>query len=68
MRTGAQTVETSNAATARGKIFKADHPRAVDAYIHYFGGRAADDVSPEKDLCGEGFLDAFAGRGGNPFD
>ena len=35
-------------------LFKADHPRAIDRYIDYFGGVATAD-----DPCGEAFLDTL---------
>lgn len=57
-----QRFETPSAAPA-GKLFKADHPRAIDRYIDYFGGRPAAGTPLENDPCGEGFLDALAGRG-----
>lgn len=61
-----QAFETPGLPTVRLPIVKADHPRAIDSYIDYFGGRLAADVSPENDPCGEGFLDAFARPGGAP--
>lgn len=62
-RAVAQTFETPSRATTHGKLFKADHPRVIDASIDYFGGRLAAGMSPESDPCGEGLLDALAGRG-----
>lgn len=65
-KAAARAFETPSLPTVRLQIFKANHPRAIDSCIDYFGGRLAADVSPENDPCGEGFLDAFAGQGGAP--
>jgi hypothetical protein len=43
--------------TVRRVLFKRDHPRAIDEYISYFGGPAAE--STIGDPCGEGLLDCF---------
>ncbi len=59
-KAAARGFETPSLPTVRLQIFKADHPRAVDSYIDYFGGRLAANVSPENDPCGEGLLDALA--------
>lgn len=61
-----QTFKPPTPGTVSRKLFKADHPRATDSCIDYFGGRPAADISPENDPCGEGFLDAFARQGGAP--
>lgn len=49
-------------ALARRKLFKLDRPRAIDSYIDYFGGRPAADIPRANDPCGEGLLNALAGR------
>lgn len=46
------------------QILKADHTRAIDRYIDYFGGWPAATISPERDPCGERFLDAVLARRG----
>ncbi len=35
----AQPFKTPSSATSRWTLFKTDHPRAIDRYIDYFGGR-----------------------------
>jgi hypothetical protein len=45
-------VKPRKLAGKRRKLFKADHPRAIDRYIDYFGG-------PSSDPCGEALLDCF---------
>ncbi len=42
-----------------GRLFKADHPRAIDRYIDYFGGAGG---SPAADPCGERLLDLLDRR------
>ena len=39
-------------------LFKADHARAIDRYIDYFGGAPA--AADEADACGESLLDRLA--------
>lgn len=41
---------------------KADHPRAIDRSIDYFGERLVPGGVPENDPCGERFLDALAAQ------
>lgn len=59
-KTVARTFETQSPPTARGKLFKADRPRAIDRYINYFGGQPVARVSPGDDPRGERLLGALA--------
>ncbi len=42
---------------------KVDHPRVIDRYIDYFGGRPAAGVSFANDPCGEGLLMSLPAEG-----
>jgi hypothetical protein len=45
-------------AEVRDLLYKADHPRAIDRYIDFFGdGASTDDAG---DRCGELFLESLA--------
>ena len=50
---------SSRAREARRLFFKADHPRAIDQYIDYFGGAGAS-AAVGDDLCGETLLERLA--------
>ena len=41
-------------------FFKADHPRAIDRYIDYFGGAGSAGAAAADDLCGETLLERLA--------
>jgi hypothetical protein len=46
---------------AHPRLFKSDHPRAIDRYIDYFEGTPPFHAEPEGgDACGEGFLERLA--------
>jgi hypothetical protein len=45
-------------AEARDLLYKADHPRAIDHHIDFFGDGALSDV--DCDGCGELFLESLA--------
>jgi hypothetical protein len=42
-------------------LFKADHPRAIDGYIDFFG--TGEAPGPTGDPCGEGLLDVLGEDG-----
>ena len=44
---------------ARHLFFKADHPRAIDEHIDYFGGAGGASATGD-DLCGETLLERLA--------
>lgn len=44
----------------RHLLFKADHPRAIDRYIDYFGGAGGVSVERDEDVCGETVLERLA--------
>lgn len=44
-------------AEAREQLYKADHPRAIDRHIDFFGDGVMSDVG---DGCGELFLESLA--------
>ena len=44
---------------ARRLFFKADHPRAIDQYIDYFGGAGGASAAGD-DLCEETLLERLA--------
>jgi hypothetical protein len=57
----------SNAALAPSRpreghrlFFKADHPRAIDRYIDYFGGVGGYPAALGNDRCGETLLERLA--------
>ncbi len=60
---GAPSVRVSRARDARGvtraTLFKADHPRAIDLHIDYFGSPRTEGAA---DPCGEAFLDSLMDR------
>src|SRR6267143_4963136 len=45
---------------ARELLFKPDHPRAIDQYIHYFGGGDEAAAETDGDRCGETLLERLA--------
>jgi hypothetical protein len=45
---------------ARRLFFKADHPRAIDQYIDYFGGAGGASAAAGDDVCGETRLERLA--------
>jgi hypothetical protein len=45
---------------ARPSLFKADHPRAIDRYIDYFGGVNEARTASEDDACGDTLLERLA--------
>jgi hypothetical protein len=45
---------------ARRLFFKADHPRAIDRYIDYFGGAGGASAASGDDVCGETLLERLA--------
>jgi len=45
---------------ARRLFFKADHPRAIDRYIDYFGGAGGGSAASGDDVCGETLLERLA--------
>lgn len=45
-------------AEGRDVLYKADHPRAIDRYIDFFGDGALSDTG--CDGCGELFLESLA--------
>jgi hypothetical protein len=45
---------------ARRLFFKADHPRAIDQHIDYFGGAGGASAAAGDDLCGETLLERLA--------
>ncbi|HEY7521536.1 MAG TPA: hypothetical protein VIE36_24865 [Methylomirabilota bacterium] len=49
----------ARARNARRLFFKADHPRAIDQYIDYFGGAGGASAAGD-DLCGETLLERLA--------
>jgi hypothetical protein len=50
---------TSEPATPRDVLYKADHPRAIDRYIDFFGdGQTVVDTA--SDGCGDLFLERLA--------
>lgn len=49
----------SRAREARRLFFKADHPRAIDQHIDYFGGAGAAAAVGDE-LCGEALLERLA--------
>jgi hypothetical protein len=60
-RTHATQKSTASQRTrkARPLFFKADHPRAIDQYIDYFGGAGGASAAAD-DLCGETLLERLA--------
>ena len=44
---------------SRRSLFKADHPRAIDHYIDYFGGAGGASAASD-DACGESLLERLA--------
>ena len=49
---------TVSPAEGRDLLYKADHPRAIDRYIDFFGDGALSEDS--GDGCGELFLESLA--------
>jgi hypothetical protein len=45
---------------ARRLFFKADHPRAIDHYIDFFGGAGGASAAAGDDVCGETLLERLA--------
>ena len=43
---------------ARDLLYKADHPRAIDQHIDFFGDGVLSDVACDR--CGELFLESLA--------
>lgn len=50
--------------TAVGWLFTADHPRAIDRYIDYFGGRLGTDASHESNPSVKASLTPLAEQNG----
>jgi hypothetical protein len=44
----------------RPTLFKADHPRAIDRYIDYFGGAGDTGSTTDDDACGDTLLERLA--------
>ena len=42
------------------RLFKADHPRAIDRYIDYFGGAADPLPASDDGACGDTLLERLA--------
>ena len=42
------------------RLFKADHPRAIDRYIDYFGGAADPLPASDDGTCGDALLERLA--------
>ncbi len=62
-----QRFEARDHTTAQTKFFKADHPRAIDRYIDYFGScQPVRTNLAETDLCGEQFLNALIEQAQRP--
>jgi hypothetical protein len=56
--TALHVVAGSSTAESRDLLYKADHPRAIDQYIDFFGDGALSDTG--CDGCGELFLESLA--------
>jgi len=54
-----KSTASSRTRKARDLFFKADHPRAIDQYIDYFGGAGGASAAAD-DLCGETLLERLA--------
>lgn len=54
-----KSTASSRSREARHLFFKADHPRAIDQYIDYFGGAGGASAAAD-DLCGETLLERLA--------
>ena len=46
--------------SVRPTLFKADHPRAIDRYIDYFGGAGDTGATTDDDACGDTLLERLA--------
>jgi hypothetical protein len=57
---GNTSVASSRARQARRLLFKADHPRAIDRCIDYFGGAGGAVMAVDDDQCGETLLERLA--------
>jgi hypothetical protein len=44
----------------RRRLFKADHPRAIDQYVDYFGGAADPLPASDDGTCGDTLLERMA--------
>jgi hypothetical protein len=56
----APTSASTRTRDARRLFFKADHPRAIDRYIDYFGGAGGGSGTSSDDVCGETLLERLA--------
>ncbi|HEV8471422.1 MAG TPA: hypothetical protein VGR82_01490 [Methylomirabilota bacterium] len=62
MAHAARTLEmaTTSRTDVRIRLFKADHPRAIDRYIDYFGGAADPLPASDDGACGDALLERLA--------
>jgi hypothetical protein len=54
-----QAVSTARSAEARNRLYKADHPRAIDRYIDFFGEGVLLSAA-DADCCGDLLLELLA--------